>query len=755
MSDTIHFTIDGRPVTAKPGETILNVARREGIYIPTMCYLEKTEPAASCRLCVVECDGVDGMILSCQTPPTEGLAVTTDNAALHEERTNIMRLYDVNHPLECGVCDKSGACDLQNKTLEFNVGEQLFTAKDQPRHNKKWGFINYDPSLCIMCEKCTHVCNEIIGDDAIELQYGGYKSTIVPKNAETLDCTFCGECIAVCPVGALISADFQYTANAWELEPVPSTCAHCSAGCALHYEVKTFGAGTTGQEKIFRVTNNFEYVTLCGAGRFGFDFDVQGRKDAQQLDAAVAAIEKADAIRFSSVITNEEALLLQRFKEKYGLKLFNEDARRFAAFVDAFRSVDTSDKAFATTEALKKATGIVVVGSRIATDNPGVRYAMTEAARHHGAKIAYMHPMEDTLLQNTVTQFVKYEVGTEEGVMALLADVLLEGKELTKKARAFLDGLDEGYLSAESNVGEEELAALRRSLTRSKDNVLVLGSDLFAHPRAENIAKIAALIARFGGFKVLFVPRDVNTAGVAAICDLDEPCDVASAVGYNAPGDFVIAADADADLVVPALNQQEGTVVSIDRRVLPLNAALGFEGYELNDLANACGIGEALTVDLTERLPEAAGFKAAAFDELENFHSPLGEDRRGYVLAWPKARVTGEPDAVQELPEFNGTVVYRCDPVRQFNAFTARTEQLTDERGVFYGSAQFATAARVGDGDRVAIESSGGRRERVFRLDESLKGTVALEPTFDTPFGAGTDAYRFEKVKIMKVSNDE
>ena len=147
MSDTIHFTIDGRPVTAKPGETILNVARREGIYIPTMCYLEKTEPAASCRLCVVECDGVDGMILSCQTPPTEGLAVTTDNAALHEERTNIMRLYDVNHPLECGVCDKSGACDLQNKTLEFNVGEQLFTAKDQPRHNKKWGFINYDPSL--------------------------------------------------------------------------------------------------------------------------------------------------------------------------------------------------------------------------------------------------------------------------------------------------------------------------------------------------------------------------------------------------------------------------------------------------------------------------------------------------------------------------------------------------------------------------------------------------------------------------------
>jgi len=270
----INFTINNQPVSAVKGETILQAARKAGFYIPTMCYLEKTTPCASCRLCVVEANTTEGLILSCQTPPTEGLEVTIDSDRLQLERTNIMRMYDVNHPLECGVCDKSGACDLQNKTLEFNIDSQHFTAKDQPRKIEHWGLINYDPSLCILCEKCVHVCNEIIGDDAITLQFGGYKSAVIPKNSEKLDCTFCGECIAVCPVGALVSSDFQYQANSWELSPVPATCAHCSAGCSLTYEVKHTSIATGDEERIYRVTNNFEYATLCGAGRFGFDYDV-------------------------------------------------------------------------------------------------------------------------------------------------------------------------------------------------------------------------------------------------------------------------------------------------------------------------------------------------------------------------------------------------------------------------------------------------------------------------------------------------
>ena len=117
----INFKIDGISVSAAKGESIIEVARRSGAYIPTMCYLPKTTPNASCRMCSVEVVGHDGFVLSCNTPPVEGIEVITDSESLYKERQNIMKMYNVNHPLQCGVCDKSGECDLQNKTLDFGV----------------------------------------------------------------------------------------------------------------------------------------------------------------------------------------------------------------------------------------------------------------------------------------------------------------------------------------------------------------------------------------------------------------------------------------------------------------------------------------------------------------------------------------------------------------------------------------------------------------------------------------------------------
>ncbi|WP_345980251.1 NADH-quinone oxidoreductase subunit G [Sulfurimonas sp. HSL3-2] len=750
MSNLINFKIDGRAVIAKKGETILTVARREGIYIPTMCYISKTTPCASCRMCVVEAEGVDGLVLSCNTPPTEGIEITTNSDVLHQERTNIMKLYDVNHPLECGVCDKSGECDLQNKTLEFGVAKQNFSARDQHRKIENWGLINYDPSLCILCEKCVHVCNEVIGDDAIDLQFGGYKSKVIPKNSDTLDCTFCGECIAVCPVGALVSSDFKYTANAWELSRVPATCAHCSAGCALEYEVKHTGIASTANS-IYRVKNNFEFSSLCGAGRFGFDFDNKASKNEAAFSKAVEAIKGTTAIRFSSMITNEEALILQKLKEKLGIKLYNEDARKFAEFMNAYASVSGKKHHSATLEAVRKSDAVIIIGSMIATDNPVVRYAMTTAAKHNGAKIVYAHPVEDALMQNTITQFLKYEVGTEEGVVALLAKYLLRDADLSDDEKKYFEGLDDGYLSAESNIGEDELELMMKSLTRTKNRVLIIGNDIMAHKEAKNIAKLAAMIEKYSDFSILVVPRDVNTLGVSLTCDLDEDDNSADVVGYNAVGNFVISSLNDADLAVASLNQQEGTFVTIDNRVVPTNAALAFDGYELNDIAKEFGIGKANTVDFTQELPVSSGFKAVDFDSLENFLSNLGDDVRGYLLDEIEVEMNGVLSDVEELPEFNGTIIYNVNPVLQFNAYTNLTKQLEKDT-TLRGSAQFAAAAKVSDGDKVEISFGGKSIVRTFKQEESLKGTIALNPTFD--FDESTTAYRFQKSKIMRVNHE-
>ncbi len=749
----INFTINGQPVIANKGETILQAARKAGFYIPTMCYLEKTTPCASCRLCVVETDKTDGLILSCQTPPTEGLAVVIDSDRLKTERTNIMRLYDVNHPLECGVCDKSGACDLQNKTLEFGIDRQHFSAKEQQRHIKHWGLVNYDPSLCILCEKCVHVCNEIIGDDAIELKFGGYKSSIIPKNSDVLDCTFCGECIAVCPVGALVSRDFQYSANAWELTKIPATCAHCSAGCSLTYEVRHTSNSIGAASKIYRVTNDFEHTTLCGAGRFGFDFAVQTSKDEAEFAKALSAMSKAKAIRFSSLITNEEAMILQLLKEKLSLKLYNEEARAYQNFMAAYGSISGKTGFGGSLDAISQSDGIIVLGGRISTDNPMVRYSMTTAARHNGAKVVYMHPIEDELLQNVVTQFVKYEVGTEEGVVAMLAKTLLSGADLSNEAKAFFDGLDEGYLCAESNVGDEEYAQISKSFARAKRKTLVIGSDLLNHKRSENIARLCAMIETYTEFSVVVVPVSINTIGVSLICDLDVDNSSENIVGYNAAGDYTMGSIGDVMLTLPSLNSQEGTFVSINHQVLPTNVAVSFEGYTLNDLATSLGVVAENTIDYTVKLPMSKGFNGKSFDELGNFFGALGEDNRGYILESCDVETSGSLEEIDDLPEFNGTVVYRCNPVNQFNGYTAKVEQLEKEAELS-GSAQFAAAAKIGDGDKIRLEFPQSTQERIFKLDSTLKGTIALIPAYDVGFGGLNEQYRFEKVKIMRMGSE-
>lgn len=746
MNKLINFKIDGISVEAQKGETILTVARKNGIYIPTMCYISKTSPCASCRMCVVEAEGVEGFVLSCNTPPTEGIEIITNNDALQNERTNIMKLYDVNHPLECGVCDKSGECDLQNKTLEFNVERQNFSARDQLRPTQNWGLINYEPSLCIMCEKCVHVCNEVIGDDAIEVKFGGYSSTIIPKNSETLDCTFCGECIAVCPVGALVSSGFKYRANAWELSRVPSTCAHCSAGCPLEYETRH--GSINGSDEIYRVKNNFEFASLCGAGRFGFDFDNKAQRKANSFELALKAIEGAKAIRFSSMITNEEAHILQLLKEKLGIKLFNEDARVFGEFMKSYSSVSGKLHHSGSLDAIKQSDAVIIIGSRIATDNPGVRYALTTASKHNGAKIVYAHPMEDTLMQSVTTQMMKYEVGTEEGVMALLAHVILREADLSDSERAFFDELDFGYLYAETNIGEEEFSHMMNSFSRAKKRTLIIGNDLIAHERASNIAKLAALIEKYSDFSLVVVPREVNTLGVSLINSLDHDENIPDVVGYNAKGDFVISSLEGADLAVAALNQQEGTFVSIDNRVLPTNVALAFDGYTLNDIAKAFEIDKKNTIDYTQELNKKAGFKTIAFDDLENFLSPFGDDNRGYLLDEVTCKADGELEELDDMPEFNGTIVYHCDPVLQFNNHTFKTEQLPRENFLL-GSAQFGVAARIEDGDKVEISFGATKIQRTFKLDSELKGTVALNPTFDISVDASR--YRFEKSKIVRV----
>jgi len=751
---SIQIEIDGKQCDGVYGQTILSIARENDIYIPTMCYLPKVSPIAACRMCVVDVEGVDGTVLSCQEKAVNGAVITTNNQELFNHRQNIMKMYDVNHPLQCGVCDKSGECDLQNKNIEFAVETQDFAARDLNRKKKKWGILGYDPSLCIMCEKCVHTCNEVIGATALYIKPGGYKSIIDNKMSR---CEQCGDCISVCPVGALVSNEFKYTANAWEADKIPATCAHCSSGCALYYNVKHVGSSDPFDKQITRVTNDFEFAYLCGAGRFGFSFENKSTgKDKKMINSAIEAIKSSDYIKFNSYITNEEVKLLQVLKETTGIKLINEDAKNYQNFLNIYSQISGNSLYSGTKEDIENSDAIIMLGTRIARDNPGVKYSVNIATKNKGAEFIYMHPIDDTSLQNKYTQFIKYEAGSEDAVIALLSDFLIQN--IPEQYEEYFDELDIGYLSGESSVGEEELELVAKKLTRRKNKTLLIGEDVYAHQNAENIAKFVGLIDRFTDFNVVLIPSSTNTLGVSLICDLDDNVSAEEkSIGYNELGDFTISDNGEGDLQIPALNQQEGTFVDLSKKVVNTNVALAFDGYCLNDIVNEfIDTKVDYTVEYTSTLPTDKGFKNIKFDELSNGYDKYASDIRGYDLSIQKNDpIDLELEEVEDINTYNGTVIYRCEPVHQFNKNTSEALLLKTNNNL-RGSAGFAVAAKIKDGDMVDITYNNDTTRKKFKIDSTIKGTIALYPTYDDGLNNSLipQGYRFKQVKILKVGTE-
>lgn len=815
----VTLTIDGVQCSAKEGEYLLDVARANGIFIPAICYLTRCSPTLACRICLVEADGK--RVYACNTKAKDGMDVTVTNEEILQERRAIMEVYDVNHPLQCGVCDQSGECELQNYTLELGVDSQSYAIADSPRESANWSSVlHYDPGLCIVCERCVTVCKDMIGDNALStVARGGseldkeYKETM-PKDAYAMwnklqksliapsnetgqtNCSDCGECVAVCPVGALVSRDFVYTANAWELKRIPATCAHCSSGCQIFYETKPTSIENRA-DKIYRVTNEWNYVSLCGAGRFGYDFEnTTATKDPEALQRAVATIKEADCIHFTSMITNEEALMLQTLKENLNLKLINPEARAFQRFLHAYATY-SGNSLFSGNfkEIMQQSDFIISVGSALRHDNPNVRYVFNNIQKLNKGAGIYFHPIGDSVIEQlgkNVACFY-HDVGVEELALYLILDMFAdkeklpdeivdylasfhnrttktvtktvmedvkervvdeatgESKEVVKKVPKQVEEeieVDENKLFELLGAPQDFDQMLEKMLAKKEDFALVVGEDLYGHPRYENLANLIALIEETTSIRIAMIPPKTNSLGVALICELDDEA-TGYSVGYNALGDFRLSALGDGDLDMPALNQQEGTLSNMHKRVVPTNAAVEYQGYELNDIMQQLGLGKKLTVDWTKELPTKRGFSAVEFDTLPNGYTNAGEEQRGYLLKTivknKKQKLPQEADLSHKL---QGDILYRCNPQRQFNDFTAKAHQINEPFGAYVSATKKESL-----GDKIEVEVDG----RVWRfdviVDEKMTGDVIKISDFDTrqDIDALFTEGRFKSVIIREV----
>ncbi|MEW6659059.1 MAG: molybdopterin-dependent oxidoreductase [Thermodesulfobacteriota bacterium] len=258
----VNLTIDGRAIQAPKGKTILEVADAHGIFIPRLCFHPALKPIGACRICVVEVKpGPPRPIPACATPVTEGMEVNTNSERLQKIRDELMKLVLINHALECPICDKGGECELQDLTHALAVEKvDLEAVKLAPNHDYDSLFVERHPDRCVTCGRCVHICRDHVGAMAINFMQRGY-FTELGSGVLPLDCEFCGSCIDICPVGALINKLWKYRARAWEVEKTETVCPFCGGGCTYELHIK--------DDRILRVRNEAS-ILLCSRGRFGF-----------------------------------------------------------------------------------------------------------------------------------------------------------------------------------------------------------------------------------------------------------------------------------------------------------------------------------------------------------------------------------------------------------------------------------------------------------------------------------------------------
>jgi NADH-quinone oxidoreductase subunit G len=268
--ELIKVTINGKDFQVPKGARLIDVCRENAFDIPSFCYYADLALQASCRMCLVRIEKMPKLQTSCTVICTEGMVVTTQSEEIEKAQRAMMEFLLANHPLDCPVCDRGGECELQEMAFDWGGLEERFTERKNYYPEKYLSpMVANDPQRCILCKRCTRVCEEWMGEDAIEAGGRG-SNTVIGTYLGWLDCSQCGNCIEVCPTGTLLDATYRHQARPWELAQTISTCTYCSDGCQM-------SLGSRGGE-LMRIVARDRYVNgingefLCIKGRFGHPF---------------------------------------------------------------------------------------------------------------------------------------------------------------------------------------------------------------------------------------------------------------------------------------------------------------------------------------------------------------------------------------------------------------------------------------------------------------------------------------------------
>ncbi|MBV8867626.1 MAG: NADH-quinone oxidoreductase subunit NuoG, partial [Acidobacteriaceae bacterium] len=446
MADPVKFTIDGHELQAQAGMLLINAAKDAGISIPAFCYYDNLSLQAACRMCLVEVEKTPKLQVACTLPVAAGMVVHTDSPQVREARKGTLEFLLTNHPLDCPVCDKGGECELQDMVFRYGAGESRFRESKIHVDEKQWSpIVFYDAPRCILCYRCVRICGEGLGVSALGVGNRGAAAEIIPNRGDHLECDECGECIDICPVGALTSGPYRYKTRPWEMEHVGTICTHCSNGCKTTLGVRN--------GEIIRANNrdrsgvNGEF--LCVKGRYAFDFNAhpdrltaplvrtKGELRPVSWAIALATVAKKFAelrarngefgVIGSNHTTNEENYLLQKFARGV-LGTSNIDHHRTGDVATLIDSLHGRTHSLATTADLFTTQAALIIDSDLAQEQPFIAFRLRANWRLNKAHVYAVTP--GPVREDNYATTARAEIGEEFAILDSWREQLAKESEL-------------------------------------------------------------------------------------------------------------------------------------------------------------------------------------------------------------------------------------------------------------------------------------------------------------------------------------
>jgi NADH-quinone oxidoreductase subunit G len=517
MAELIKVTVNGKEIETEKGRLLIDVCRENTFNIPSFCYYADLALQASCRMCLVRIEKMPKLQTSCTIRCTDGMIVTTESEEIEKARRGMLEFLLVNHPLDCPVCDRGGECELQETTFDWGGLEERFQEKKNYAPEKYLSpMVANDSQRCILCKRCTRVCDEWMGEDAIEAGGRG-ANTVIGTFGGWLNCSQCGNCIEVCPTGTLLDGTYRHQARPWELAQTVSTCTFCSDGCQMSLGSR--------QGELMRAVARDRYVNgingefLCVKGRFAHPFvnheerlrtplirykkggklipatwDEAIRHTASKLyEIAETHGEKSIGIIGSPRITNEANYAMLKFAREV------IETDKFTA-TDAFSLVpffQNLSAPIATHRDIRYAKTILLIGGEPEELQPLTGKQIRQAVRNGGAKLIIINSVPIRLKQQAA-QFIHVNPGSEDAAVL-----------------AFTSQAYDQTAARKMGVEASELEGARRALKESNGDIIIMFGGSLSGPAQAALSQLPHSYAGEGK-RFLFHPLPLynNSIGV-------------------------------------------------------------------------------------------------------------------------------------------------------------------------------------------------------------------------------------------------